>query len=307
MSKDRQWIFLSLLLLSIGGLITYSLASRYPDRFEKLIFSNTGAKIGTTEAWNERIQAIEENGIAFLSAAIIERWLSAHFREQHPAETAGYTNLLERNTRLGYVQACAAIRDADFNPVLEKIKHPSMFIGGSEDAGTSPEFVKENAQKLGAERVAIIAGVGHLPCLEQPAEVARLMLDFYQDDVALSLYEQGMKTRRAVLGDAHVDRAEANKTDFDEAFQSYIANSAWGAIWSRPHLTKRERSMITIALLATLGHEEELAMHIRATQNTGATVEDVKEVLLHVGVYAGVPVTNQAMKIAKSIYHTDQK
>jgi 4-carboxymuconolactone decarboxylase len=116
------------------------------------------------------------------------------------------------------------------------------------------------------------------------------------------LYEKGMKTRRAVLGDAHVDKAEANKTDFDKDFQEYITNSAWGAIWSRPHLTKRERSLITIAILTALGLEEELAMHIKATQNTGATEQDVKEVLLHAGVYAGVPKTNGAMKIAKKIF-----
>jgi 4-carboxymuconolactone decarboxylase len=116
------------------------------------------------------------------------------------------------------------------------------------------------------------------------------------------LYEQGMKTRREVLGDIHVDKAEANKTDFDKDFQEYITNSAWGAIWSRPHLTKRERSLITIAILTALGMEEELAMHIRATQNTGATEQDVKEVLMHTGVYAGVPRTNGAMKIAKKIY-----
>jgi 4-carboxymuconolactone decarboxylase len=117
------------------------------------------------------------------------------------------------------------------------------------------------------------------------------------------LYDKGMKTRRAVLGDEHVNKAEANKTDFDKDFQEYITNSAWGAVWSRPGLTKRERSLITIALLAALGHEEELAMHIRATKNTGATPEDVKEVLLHTGVYAGVPATNGAMKIAKEIFN----
>lgn len=116
------------------------------------------------------------------------------------------------------------------------------------------------------------------------------------------LYNEGMRTRRSVLGDAHVDKAEAAKTDFDKDFQEYITASAWGAVWSRPGLTKRERSLITIALLAALGHEEELAMHIRATKNTGATEADVKEVLLHTGVYAGVPVTNGAMKIAKEIF-----
>jgi 4-carboxymuconolactone decarboxylase len=116
------------------------------------------------------------------------------------------------------------------------------------------------------------------------------------------LYNKGMQTRRAVLGDAHVDMAEAGKTDFDAAFQEYITNNAWGAVWSRTGLTKRERSLITIALLTALGHEEELAMHIRATKNTGATKDDIKEVLLHTAVYAGVPVANGAIKIAKKIF-----
>jgi 4-carboxymuconolactone decarboxylase len=115
------------------------------------------------------------------------------------------------------------------------------------------------------------------------------------------LYNKGMKTRREVLGNEHVDRAEANKTDFDTDFQEYITNSAWGAIWSRPGLTKRERSMITIAVLCALGLEDELEMHIKASKNTGTSTDDVKEVLMHVGVYAGVPKTNGAMKIAKRI------
>ena len=116
------------------------------------------------------------------------------------------------------------------------------------------------------------------------------------------LYRKGMQTRRSVLGDEYVDRAEANKTDFDSDFQEYITNSAWGAIWSRPGLTKRERSLIVVALMTALGHEEELALHLRATQNTGATKDDVKEVLLQTAVYAGVPAVNRAFKIAKQVY-----
>ena len=112
-------------------------------------------------------------------------------------------------------------------------------------------------------------------------------------------YKKGMETRRSVLGDAHVDKAEANKTNFDSDFQEYITRNAWGDVWSRPGLTKRERSLIVIALMTALGHEEELAMHIRATKNTGATKEDVQEVLLQTAVYAGVPAANKAFKIAK--------
>lgn len=115
-------------------------------------------------------------------------------------------------------------------------------------------------------------------------------------------YTDGMRVRRAVLGDAHVDRAEEQKTDFDLDFQKFITEGAWGTVWSSPRLTKRERSLITIALLSALGHRDEVAMHIRAAANTGATPEDVKEALLHVAVYAGVPAANSAIKIAKDVY-----
>ena len=114
-------------------------------------------------------------------------------------------------------------------------------------------------------------------------------------------FNEGMKTRRSVLGNAHVDRAEANKTPFDQPFQELITEGAWGTVWSRPQWTKRERSMVTIALLAALGHHDEVAMHIRATLNTGATPDDIREALMHVAVYAGVPAANHAFKIVKKV------
>ena len=115
-------------------------------------------------------------------------------------------------------------------------------------------------------------------------------------------FKVGMATRRVVLGGAHVDRATAAMTEFDEPFQTFITEGAWGSVWSRPQLTHRERSLVTIALLAALGHDEEVALHTRATANTGATPEDVREVLLHVAVYAGVPAANHAFKIVKKTY-----
>ncbi|MBD3764043.1 MAG: 4-carboxymuconolactone decarboxylase [Rhodobacterales bacterium] len=115
-------------------------------------------------------------------------------------------------------------------------------------------------------------------------------------------HAQGMATRRQVLGDAHVDRAEAAKTDFDAPFQALITEAAWGHVWSRPTIPLRERSMLTIALLAGLGNDHELAMHIRATRNTGASPADVMEALLHVAIYAGVPRANHAIRIARETF-----
>ncbi|MCB1475623.1 MAG: 4-carboxymuconolactone decarboxylase [Rhodobiaceae bacterium] len=120
-------------------------------------------------------------------------------------------------------------------------------------------------------------------------------------------HQRGMKVRRKVLGNAHVDRAEAGKTDFDRDFQRFITEGAWGSVWSGKHFSLRERSIVTIALLAALGHEEELAMHLRATRNTGATAEDMREVFMHVAVYAGVPAANSAFRIAKQVYAEENK
>jgi 4-carboxymuconolactone decarboxylase len=115
-------------------------------------------------------------------------------------------------------------------------------------------------------------------------------------------FDKGMATRRAVLGDAHVDRAEAAKTDFDAPFQALITEGAWGTVWADDSISRRERSMLTLALLAATGNFEEIPMHIRATANTGATKSDVIQAFQHVAIYAGVPKANHAIKLAKATY-----
>ena len=118
-------------------------------------------------------------------------------------------------------------------------------------------------------------------------------------------FEKGMTTRRSVLGDAHVDRAEANKTPFDAGFQRFITEFAWGTAWQGEALDKQTRHMITIAMLAALGKEHELAMHIKATRNTGVTAEELEAIFMHVAIYAGVPAANTAIGIAKRIMNEE--
>jgi 4-carboxymuconolactone decarboxylase len=113
--------------------------------------------------------------------------------------------------------------------------------------------------------------------------------------------EQGMRVRRAVLGDAHVDRAIAGTTEFTAPFQDFITRYAWGEVWSRPGLTRAERSIVTLTVLAALQHEGELAMHVRAALRNGLTEAQIAEVLLQVGLYAGVPVANRAFAIASQV------
>jgi 4-carboxymuconolactone decarboxylase len=115
-------------------------------------------------------------------------------------------------------------------------------------------------------------------------------------------YENGMATRRAVLGNAYVDRTEASKTDFDIPFQTLITEGAWGTVWADDTISKRERSMLTLALLAATGNFEEIPMHIRATAQTGASRQDVIQAFMHVAIYAGVPKANHAIKLAKQTF-----
>lgn len=120
--------------------------------------------------------------------------------------------------------------------------------------------------------------------------------------MADDLIKAGEAMRRRVLGDAHVDRAKANTTPFDAPFQDYITENVWGTLWTRSELTLRERSLVTIAILAALGRHEELLLHLRATRNTGATEAEIRDVLLHVAVYAGVPAANSALAAAKRLF-----
>ncbi len=115
-------------------------------------------------------------------------------------------------------------------------------------------------------------------------------------------HAQGMKIRRTILGDAHVDRAAAASTPFDAEFQQFITETAWGSVWTRPGLDLRTRHLITIAIIAAQGREHELALHIRSIKNSGASLEDLREVFFHVAAYAGIPAANAAFALAKSIH-----
>jgi 4-carboxymuconolactone decarboxylase len=121
----------------------------------------------------------------------------------------------------------------------------------------------------------------------------------------MSEYDDGMRMRRRVLGDEHVDRATANASAMDADFQRWITETAWGGVWARPGLDLRTRSLITIAILGGLNHEE-LELHLRAARNTGVSPAEIGEALLHVAVYAGVPAANRAFRVAKMIYDEEE-
>lgn len=292
----------SLVGVSVGGMIALGLAAREPERIENLVLSNTSYQIGTADIWNDRIEAVKSGGTAGLVDAVMDRWFSRQYQLDNPQTMALWRNMLAQSPDEGYAGTCAAIRDADLSAQCAHIQCKTLCISGSEDGATAPAVVEALADRINEADYTVIDGAGHLPGIEQPQTVARLIHDVLHEPMEEhARYNTGMLVRRSVLGEAHVDRAESNKTDFDEPFQSYITENAWGMVWSRSGLSRRDRSLLTIAMLASLGHDEELAMHIRATRNTGASKAEIQEVLLQVAVYAGVPAANSAIKVAKEI------
>lgn len=302
------WSTASLVGLSVGGLVAQGLAVRHPARLEALVLMDTAARIGTVESWNERIGAVEAGGVSSIADAVVARWVSPAFAAEKPGVLAAWRSMLAATSTAGYAGTCAALRDADLTPAVAGITAPTLVLAGDGDLATPPDLVEATARAIPNATFQLVQGAGHLPCLERPAAIASVIAGHLTAAEGTgrgeerSAFDAGMAVRRAVLGHAHVDRATAGITGFDAAFQRFITEGAWGTVWSSPHFSRRERSIVTIALLSALGHDEEVAMHVRATRNTGASAKDIAEALMHVAVYAGVPAANHAIKIAKATF-----
>ncbi|MBX9454814.1 MAG: 3-oxoadipate enol-lactonase [Rhizobium sp.] len=163
--------------LSVGGLIVQSVYLKKPDLIQKIVLSNTAHKIGTADAWNARIAAVE-NGIEPIADSVLERWFTADFRERNRADLAGYRNMLVRQDASGYADTCAAIRDADFTGSVSAIKVPVLAIAGDQDGATPPDLVRGTAGMIAGARFELLAPCGHIPCVEQPERMAELLTEF---------------------------------------------------------------------------------------------------------------------------------
>uniref|UniRef100_UPI003100E750 3-oxoadipate enol-lactonase n=1 Tax=Neorhizobium sp. EC2-8 TaxID=3129230 RepID=UPI003100E750 len=166
--------------LSVGGLIAQNLYAIRPDLVKALVLSNTAHKIGTAESWAARIAAVEQNGIASILDAIMERWFTAPFRKPNNAAYQAYCNMLVRQPTFGYSGTCAAIRDADFTEDAKKIAVPVLCIVGREDGSTPPDLVQSLADLIPGARYEIIEGAAHIPCVEAPAAHAALIRGFIE-------------------------------------------------------------------------------------------------------------------------------
>ena len=164
--------------LSVGGMIAQLLAARIPQKIKGLILCDTRHKIGNEQIWNTRIQQVKENGLASISDSVMQRWFSEKFRNEQPVKVAGYKNMLERTPAKGYIQTCEAIRDADLTETAKQIKIPALCMVGSEDKSTLPGEVKNLADLIEGSGYEVIEGSGHIPCVDNPEALSKLIIDF---------------------------------------------------------------------------------------------------------------------------------
>lgn len=284
--------------LSMGGLIGQWLAIHHSERFPKIILSNTAAKIGNAEGWNSRIETIQKSGLEFIAAATMERWFTNDFIVKNEKRVAETHQMFIATDVLGYSNCCEAIRDADFTEDLHKIKSQVLVIGGNEDAITTIEDAEFLVNKIPESAISILHA-RHLSATELPGKFAKVLIEFI---VGKSTFDKGMHVRRTVLGNAHVDKASQNINEFNGEFQEFISNYAWGEIWTRPGLSKHNRSLITIAMLVALNRKAELQMHIKAAFNNGVSKEEIKEVLMQSALYCGLPAANDAIHTAEDVF-----
>lgn len=167
--------------LSIGGLIAQGLASRHPELLRAMVISNTAARIGTVEMWQERIDALRADGVEAIADNIMERWFAREFHAEHELELQGWRNMLTRTPLDGYVGCCAAIAASDFTASTAQLTLPTLAIAGSEDGSTPPDLLRATAGLIPGSRFEVIDDAGHVPCIEKPQEYAHLLHEFMRE------------------------------------------------------------------------------------------------------------------------------
>ena len=284
--------------LSMGGLIGQYLGINHPNRFKKIVLSNTGAKIGDDERWNGRIGTISKNGMQAIVDDTMERWFTEEFRSQNSERVAQTKAMFLRSNVDGYSNCCCAIRDADFREKLQSLSVETLVITGDEDPVTNVEQAEFLVSKIPNARLKVLHA-RHLAAAELPKEYAAVLIDFL---VGEQTFDKGMHVRRTVLGDAHVDKANTKINSLNADFQSFITNYAWGEIWTRPGLSKHNKSLITMSMLIALNRPAEFKMHVKAAFNNGVSVDEIKEVIMQSALYCGLPAANDAFHLALEVF-----
>jgi len=289
--------------LSMGGMTGMWLAANRPERIDRLVLANTGAKVGDPSTWAARFEAVRAGGMAAITPSVLDRWFTARYQRVSPDEVDKVRAMLLATSPDGYIANGAAVRDMDQRGILASVGAPTLVIGGTHDGSTPPELGRAVAQAIeGARYVELDAA--HLSNWEQAGAFTATVLSFVLDGGLneRARFEAGLSVRRPVLGAAHVDRALAGRSALSAEFQDLITRYCWGEVWTRPGLPRHTRSLLTIAMTLALNRMDEMRLHMRAARNNGVTRDEIKETLMHAAIYCGVPAGVSAFRIASEVF-----
>jgi 3-oxoadipate enol-lactonase/4-carboxymuconolactone decarboxylase len=272
------------------------LGANAPERLTRLVLANTSASVDAAVFEQRRVTVLDK-GFEVVVDTAISRFFSPRVLAAGGGDVDWARRAVLANDRIGYAGCCAAIRDFDGRPLLPRIGVPTLVISGDQDASMPYEQHGQPLARAIPGAVEVVLKAGHIANLERPRAFNAAVLDFVVPASA-DLLTDGMAVRRAVLGDAHVDRATAAVTDFTREFQDLITRYAWGTIWTRPGLDPSTRRLLVLAMTASMGRWEEFRLHVRTGLAAELSPSDLKEVLLQVAIYAGVPTANSAFHIA---------
>lgn len=276
--------------VSLGGAVGLHLAVHHPERLTSLTVICSSSHFGGAKNWEERAALVRKEGTGGVAETAPSRWFTPGFRVER---------LVQDNRDAdpaGYAACCDALAAFDLRDRLPEITVPTLLIAGREDPATPPAHLREIADAVPDSELVELAGASHLAPAERPEAVVGLLRTHLGQAA-----KRGMEVRREVLGDAHVDRAQARQTPFTARFQDFISRYAWGEIWTDPTLSRRERSMITMTALVAHGHLDEFGMHVRAALRNGLTPDEIGAVVQQCAVYVGVPAANSAFGVAQRV------
>ena len=286
--------------LSLGGMIGQWLAAEAPQRLTHLVLANTTSRLTDPQPMEARRRAVLEGGMKAIEDLVMGRFFAPSVVTSGSPQVESARRTLLSTNPVGYAGCCAAIRDMDQTALLARIRVPALIISGDLDVGMPwDSHGAILSRDIEGSRVVRLPAA-HISNLECPRSFSAALLDFLVPATPGSR-DAGMAVRRAVLGDAWVDRAVSRTTDFTREFQDLITSYAWGTIWARPGLDRRTRRLLVLTATAALGRWEEFRLHVR----TGLAHElepcDLREVLLQLAVYAGVPAANAAFHVASEV------
>ncbi len=286
--------------LSLGGLVGMWLASRHPERVERLAVICSAARFDSA-TFGERASLVRDRGLGAVAPSVLSRWFTEPFAQDHPEVTAKYAAIFSSVDPAGYAYCCEAIASADLRADLSRIQAPTLVLGGALDPVVPPAIATRVAGAIKGSLLCVLPSTAHLANVEKPDQINEILLNHLLG----TTLERGLRVRKSALGSRHVEQALATSSEISGDFQDLLSRWPWGAIWARPGLDRRTRRLLTIALLVALNRPEELRMHIRQALSDDVTVAELKEVLLHTAIYAGVPAANSAFALAEQVLRND--